>query len=150
MCFMKYLLIILASLSWINILAQEAEVWNSNFEEAMLKAEQQNKEILLVFTGSDWCSVCIRLERDVLNKPTFLDYVKTRYILYNADFPAKKSNKLSKETQAQNEVLAEKYNKKGIFPKGVVIASDGTYKETLFWSYKTLDQMMDIFYSLKE
>ena len=29
--------------------------WNTNFDEAKIKAEKENKNILLVFSGSDWC-----------------------------------------------------------------------------------------------
>lgn len=39
--------------------------WKTNFEEAKATATEQNKSILLVFSGSDWCGPCIKLDKNV-------------------------------------------------------------------------------------
>jgi protein disulfide-isomerase len=36
-------------------------VWVENLEEAVVQAKEENKNILVNFTGSDWCGWCIKL-----------------------------------------------------------------------------------------
>jgi len=115
------------------VLAQD---WVTDFTKAKQLATNENKPIVLVFQGSDWCAPCIKLDREVWSTDTFKDYAKKNYILLQADFPRKKNNALS-ETQAKaNAKLAETYNKSGIFPfvvvldhKGKVLGETG-YKKT--------------------
>ena len=45
-----------------------SQEWKTNFETAKTEATKQNKNILLVFSGSDWCGPCIKLDRDIMVK----------------------------------------------------------------------------------
>jgi len=106
--------------------------WHTNFEEAKMKAEKENKNILLVFSGSDWCGPCMRLEKVVWKSPEFQTEANNNWVIYRADFPRKKVNQLSPEWAERNNKLAEKYNKYGSFPlvllldkKGKVIGTTG-------------------------
>ena len=38
--------------------------WKTNFEEAKIEAAKENKNILLVFSGSDWCAPGRKLENE--------------------------------------------------------------------------------------
>lgn len=102
-----------------------AQNWQHNFEKAKEIAFQENKPIILVFSGSDWCGPCIKLDNQIWKSDEFKNYANNNYILVKADFPRKKSNSLSKEQLTHNENLAEKYNKKGYFPLVVVFNADG-------------------------
>ena len=102
-----------------------AQNWKSNFEGALESAASDNKPVILVFAGSDWCAPCIKLEKEIWESDYFKAYAKDHYIMYKADFPRKKSNKLSKELELQNKNLAEKYNAKGYFPLVVILNKDG-------------------------
>ena len=102
-----------------------AQNWNSNFEKSKETAQKENKKIVLVFSGSDWCSWCIKLENEILEKKEFLDYAKDNFVLLKADFPRKKKNKLSPKQHKHNIALLEKYNPNGYFPIVVVINSKG-------------------------
>jgi thioredoxin-related protein len=75
--------------------------------------------VLLIFSGSDWCSPCIRFEKKILSDAMFQDFAKQNLVLLNADFPQRKS--LSPEVQKQNDYLAEKYNPNGEFPNLILI-----------------------------
>lgn len=106
--------------------------WNTNFEEVKAKAEKENKNILLVFSGSDWCGPCIKLEKVVWKSPEFQVEADKNWVIYRADFPNKRKNKLAPDMVETNNKLAEKYNKNGIFPlvmlldpKGKVIGMTG-------------------------
>jgi len=58
------LLLFMSSLSY-------SQNWRTNFEETKQEAFKQNKNILLVFAGSDWCGPCIKLDNVVWKSEAF-------------------------------------------------------------------------------
>ena len=102
-----------------------SQEWKTNFEVAKTEATNQNKNILLVFSGSDWCGPCIKLDRDIWKSACFMEFAKNNLILERADFPKKKQNQLTPEIKELNQSLAEKYNKDGMFPLVVVVDKNG-------------------------
>ncbi len=98
-----------------------AQEWQSSFDEAVSLATKEDKPIVLVFSGSDWCAPCIRLKRNILESEEFRSYAASNYVLYNADFPRKKKNQLPADKSEANKSLAEKFNPKGYFPLVVVL-----------------------------
>ncbi|MBQ4822599.1 thioredoxin family protein [Aquimarina sp. MMG016] len=102
-----------------------AQEWLTDFEIARKKAKEDNKHIILVFAGSDWCAPCIKLEKQILETEEFQKYAKENYVLLKADFPRKKKNQLPESLQNQNIKLAEIYNKSGGFPLVVVLDKEG-------------------------
>lgn len=106
--------------------------WKTNLEEAKNQAANENKNILIVFAGSDWCAPCMKLEKIVWKSESFKTEAEKKWVLVRADFPKKKGNQLSKDLTESNNLLAEKYNKGGSFPlvvladkKGKVIGMTG-------------------------
>lgn len=114
-----------------------AQDWQSDFEIAKRNATDKNKNIILVFQGSDWCAPCIKLEKEIWSSDEFKDYAKDNFILLKADFPRKKANKLTDEQQEKNNKLAEKYNKQGYFPLVVVLDKNGKVLGTT--AYEKMD-----------
>ena len=102
-----------------------AQTWQSHFEDAKALAKKENKKIILVFSGSDWCAPCIKLDTNVWQSDVFKKEAASHWILYKADFPRKKANKLSDALTKENDALAEKYNKSGLFPLVLVLTPDG-------------------------
>ena len=98
-----------------------AQQFGTNLEQATETAREEQKQVLLVFTGSDWCKPCILLKREVLGAPEFLDYAKENLVLVNLDFPFRKQNQLSKEVQAYNDEKASRYNPDGKFPRVILL-----------------------------
>lgn len=95
--------------------------WQTNYDEALALAKNENKPIVLVFSGSDWCGPCIRLKKTILDTDAFSEYALENYVLYNADFPRKKKNQLDDDLLSQNKTLFAEYNPKGYFPLVVVL-----------------------------
>jgi thioredoxin-related protein len=102
-----------------------AQKITNHFEEIQKNAKQLNKNILIIFSGSDWCAPCIKLDRNVFQTETFKKTAIENWIVVKADFPRKKANQLTKEQTENNRILAEKYNKEGSFPLVVLINHDG-------------------------
>jgi len=99
--------------------------WKTNFDDAKREATKENKNILLVFAGSDWCGPCIKLDNVVWKSEAFKLESEKSWIIYKADFPKKKANQLSAELAEGNNKLAEKYNKNGSFPLVVLLDKTG-------------------------
>ena len=96
--------------------------WYINLEEAVKVAQEENKNILVNFTGSDWCVWCIRLSDEVFTKDEFGRYANDNLVLVKLDFPRKTS--LPEHEQQYNNGLAQKYGIKG-FPTILLLDSDG-------------------------
>lgn len=102
-----------------------AQNWQTNFEEAKSLAIKENKNIVLVFSGSDWCAPCMKLEKNIWMSDEFNVEAKKNWVTYKADFPKKKANQLTPELTEQNKKLAEKYNRGGSFPLVVLLDPNG-------------------------
>ena len=61
--------------------------WLYDYEEAQGLAEQENKNILLFFVGSDWDEVSIALSNDIFPSKSFISKIASEYILVQLDFP---------------------------------------------------------------
>lgn len=102
-----------------------AQLWQPDFETAQTVAAIKEQNIVLVFSGSDWCAPCIKLERDIWEQEEFASAVGEDFVFYKADFPRRKANKLTKEVSQRNASLAELYNTRGSFPLVVVLSPEG-------------------------
>jgi len=124
--------------------------WKTNFEEAKWEATKENKNILLVFSGSDWCAPCIKLDNVVWKSEAFKSEAEKNWIIYKADFPKKKANQLSPELTENNKKLAEKYNRNGSFP--LVILLDKTGKVIGMTGFKNISatEYIQLIHSLEK
>lgn len=84
------------------------EGWISDFAAAKKEAADSKKDLLVDFTGSDWCGWCIKLNKEVFDHEPFKTGVKDKFVLVELDYPNDKS-KLTAETIKQNEELGKKY-----------------------------------------
>jgi thioredoxin-related protein len=100
--------------------------WYSDLDEGLQTASAEDRPLLLVFSGSDWCAPCIRLKSEVLGSHEFMDYASKELVLVNIDFPRKKKNMPPPEVAEANAFVAEKYNPNGDFPKVLLFSPDGS------------------------
>lgn len=136
----KILKVFLFVLLQFAIFVAPAQEWQPDWESALALSKKENKNILLVFSGSDWCAPCIKLEKTIWTSDLFKTYYPKHFVLYKADFPRKSSNKLEKNKAEKNKTLAEKYNPKGFFPLVLIINADGGIKaETGFKKLEAQD-----------
>ena len=99
--------------------------WETNFSVAKQEAHQKHKYILLNFSGSDWCGPCIRLHKEIFQDSSFVGFADSSLVLVNADFPRQKKNQLAKNVQHENDLLADRYNMKGVFPLTLLLDENG-------------------------
>jgi thioredoxin-related protein len=99
------------------------EGWVTDFEAAKKSAAEGKKDLLLDFTGSDWCGWCIKLNEEVFSKEPFKAGTKDKFVMVELDFPRKKE--LDAKLKEQNEALQEKFQIQG-FP--TIMLCDATGK----------------------
>tara|TARA_B110000503_G_scaffold106826_1_gene159569 strand:+ start:1586 stop:2026 length:441 start_codon:yes stop_codon:yes gene_type:complete len=127
----KYALITILFVLIMNTTRLSAQEWRTDWDTAKVEAEQANKKLILVFSGSDWCIPCIKLEKEIWENSSFIQYAEQHYVLFRADFPKRKKNKLPETIQQLNDRLASEYNPKGYFPLVVVLDTQGKVKGQL-------------------
>jgi thiamine biosynthesis lipoprotein len=85
--------------------------------------------VLLIFSGSDWCLPCKRIEKNILADTSFRKFAQHHLITFIADFPQKK--KLPDSEKISNEKLADEFNPKGIFPLLLLVKPNRTIVASL-------------------
>lgn len=99
--------------------------WVNNFETAKKIAKEENKNIIMIFSGSDWCAPCIRLDKNIWQSQEFKEESTNNWVTMKLNFPRKKANQLPADEEKHNRELAEKYNKEGNFPLVVILNPEG-------------------------
>lgn len=104
-----------------TVQAAAAEGWMSDWAKAKAAATESKRDLLVNFTGSDWCGWCIKLKEEVFSKPEFTPVSKD-FVFVELDFPRK--SKLSEETQKQNDALQKEFAVRG-FPTIMLCDASG-------------------------
>ena len=102
--------------------AQAGGAWLTDFAAAQKAAAEKKLPIFALFTGSDWCPWCVKLEKEVLSQKAFLDYAEKNLVLFKADFPRNK--KVAPAVMKANRELQAKYGVQG-YPTVVLVNADG-------------------------
>ena len=118
-----FTLIVLASiLLWGKATGASVAEWTDDFEAAKNLATSEGKDLLLHFTGSDWCPWCIKLHKEVLSQELFKKESPKHFVLVEVDFPRKK--KQPEKVREQNQELETVYQVEG-FPTIILTDSQG-------------------------
>jgi protein disulfide-isomerase len=103
-------------------LGAEDDSWQTDYKQALAQAAKEHKQVLLDFTGSDWCPYCIQMDKEVLEKPEFKKYAGENLILVKLDYPRKKQ--LPPAETAQNRALQQQFSIDG-YPTYIVVNASG-------------------------
>lgn len=99
------------------------EGWYDDFDKALAAAKEQKKDLLVDFTGSDWCGWCIKLDEEVFSHEVWKEGVKDDYVLVALDFPSTDEVKAKVPNPERNEELKNKFGIRG-FPTILLMTSD--------------------------
>lgn len=94
----------------------------SDISIAQKIAIEQNKKIIIYFSGSDWCGWCKKFESEILMDKSFYS-IQENFVLVNCDSP--KSLKQPEDQIKHNTKLAQIYEIRG-YPSVVICEADGT------------------------
>ena len=107
-------------LSAADVSGHNGVTWLTNYEEAVDKAKSSSKPLILFFTGSDWCSWCNKLDKEVFDSQEFASITGDNYVFLKLDFPL--YSPISPQLSAQNKQLQKKYDVRS-FPTLVILDS---------------------------
>ncbi|MEZ4910072.1 MAG: thioredoxin family protein [Saprospiraceae bacterium] len=125
MNFLSFQRVLIVSILCIILQNNVTLAQNNPLDSVQLIAQKEHKKILLYFSGSDWCGPCIKFKQNFIQNADFQSFANDNIIILNADFPRKKTNQLPKTKIQENEILAEKYNQKGLFPYIILFDENG-------------------------
>lgn len=93
--------------------------WMDDIDAAVAKAKKENKNVMVEFTGSDWCHFCKIMDKKVFSKKEFYTKASEKFVLVSIDLP-----KGDKKLKEKNKPLVRKYKVRG-FPTAILLGSDG-------------------------
>jgi len=129
---MKYLLLFLILPFYMFAQADKASIadsqWLTNYDTAIETAEKNDKNVLVYFTGSDWCPPCKMLKKDLFESAEFLA-LADKYVLLYIDIPMNRDI-LTPEQLQHNKDLSAKLNKKGGVPLLKILDKKGKELDT--------------------
>ena len=111
--------------------AGDESPWLADFDAAARVAAAQQKDLLVDFTGSDWCVWCKRLDAEVFSQDAFLREIQRQYVLVALDFPNGEEAKKGVPNPERNLELARRFEIQGyptvllMTPEGEVYGSTG-------------------------
>lgn len=109
-----------------------AEVsWYTDYDQAVSASKSSSKPIVMLFTGSDWCPLCIKLEREILSTPDFAQAAGDKFVFLKLDFPLDKN--VPQKQADQNKRLQQQFNIQG-YPTIVIL--DPSLKKIATASYR--------------
>lgn len=113
---------------------QVKDGWTDNLAQARAEAKTGNKLVLMDFTGSDWCSPCKLMQKEVFGTPEFKEWAAKRASLLMLDYP--QAYTPPADIVKQNEKLVEQYKIQG-YP--TVVFTDAAGKEVArFEQYESM------------
>lgn len=115
-------LIIFAAVMLIFSPAIAGELWTEDFAAAKKTAAKEDKDLLLNFSGSDWCGWCQKLDKEVFDHESFTPKATKEYVPVKLDFP--RNAPQSDEIKKQNRALQRTYGVSG-FPTILLTDADG-------------------------
>lgn len=100
----------------------EGSVWHETYAAGAAEAAETGKDLLVVFTGTDWIEICGIFDREILSHPEFVDAVTGKFALVKLEYP--ENNKLPREEAKRKQFLRDAYQVRG-FPTMVLTDKNG-------------------------
>lgn len=94
----------------------------NDYREAQNISARTRKPIMIIFSGSDWCGWCVKLDKEVFSRREFQNWAKDHVVVYLADFPRRK--RIAPAQKRQNDELSKRYGVRG-FPTVLIVDAKG-------------------------
>ena len=104
--------------------------WQTDVEKGAQAASKDGKDILLLFTGEQWCPPCKRLKEEVLTADGFVGEISADFVLIKLDFPADRDPAEAKQPKYK---WAERF---GVTGYPTVVLTDATMKPFAIAGYE--------------
>lgn len=112
----------------------------TDWNKATELATNENKKILIILTGSEWCAPCKKMENKVIANKEFQEYAKQNFIIFLIDLPGGGLIMNSKVHQDYQK-FKKKYET-NFLPSLIITKNDGTKIKLLKGKMFHLDNIM--------
>jgi thioredoxin-related protein len=99
------------------------DLWVADYDEALRLAKESGKDLLVDFTGSDWCGWCIKLDKEVFSQEAFIASAPNDFILCKLDYPQGAEAKAKVPNPERNQELSERFEIQG-FPTILLLTNE--------------------------
>lgn len=93
-------------------------VWEPDIGSAMHEAQVTKRHVLVLFTGSDWCVWCQKMDDEVFSQREFAVYTHSNYVIVKLDYP--KDTPQPDSVKRENAEMLRRFEVKG-FPNAVIM-----------------------------
>lgn len=111
--------------------ASDDNQWLEDPDKAIKTAAKDKKDLLLLFTGSDWCPPCKKLESEVFMDEDFYAEAEGHFVFVKFDFL--KNSPLREEVKLKNEKWSKKF---GVDSFPTIVLVDPNLKPYAFAGYE--------------
>jgi thioredoxin-related protein len=108
--------------------ADSKSPFTDDLDAARAKAREAHKDVLVDFTGSDWCGFCIALDKEIFHERSFKKEAEKSFELVQLDFPRDKSKQTPEVTERNKKWKSEL--KSMSFPDILLLDEKGTVYAT--------------------
>jgi thioredoxin-related protein len=105
-----------------SLATASATTWLDDLEIAAQRARVMDRPLLINFTGSDWCSWCMRLDQEVFSSPEFTRFAEEHLVCVRLDYPRRRT--LTARVAEQNTRAAQRY-RVDRFPTIILVGQAG-------------------------
>ncbi len=102
--------------------AQADVSWSTDLEAAKKQAAAQKKLVLIEFTGTDWCTYCVLLHKNVIATPDFEAFMQPLFVPVQIDVPIRAD--FDQKLLARNKALCQELKVPG-YPTLMVMTPEG-------------------------
>ena len=95
--------------------------WFTDYHQGLAQARATNKPMFLLFTGSDWCRWCMRLEHKILNRPAFKAAVGDQFVFVKIDNP--RHRPFPRVIEDRNDLIREQFQIEG-YPTVLIVDAE--------------------------
>ena len=96
--------------------------WLTDFAEAAALSQASGRPLYMLFTGSDWCPWCVRLQQELYDHQEFAKFAKQELVLLK--FDSTRNPPLSQERRQEIDRYSQQFGVTGL-PTVVIISPDG-------------------------
>lgn len=117
----------------------------ATLDEALKATRRDGRCIMLNFTGTDWCTACIHLKKNILDSKEFNDAMGQKLVLTEINYPRTPAlvADISPEERKQREALLIAYRAEGL-PYAVLLDACGFPFATLSGTTRTTDDYLPL------
>lgn len=124
---MKFFSLMLAALFLllgVNVHATQGSKiqWHDDYQAALTESKSTKKPLLLVFTGTGWCTYCKKLEQEVFSTSQFAKAAGDQYVFVKMEYDYR-GIPLAKQFQKQHQELSRQYNIQS-YPTVIIVNSE--------------------------